>query len=178
MEFRKVLSLLIKSFEEKNIRYGLIGGFALIAHGIPRTTVDIDFLVDKRDLDKLDKIMQDMGYKLIFRTENVSQYIGSDISLGEVDFLHAFRKYSKKMLERMQDIKLEDIEAKVLSPEDIIGLKVQAIANNPDRKYKELADISAIIKNFREKINWELLKEYFRLFNLEEEFYTLKKRYG
>lgn len=40
MEFRKVLSLLAKDFEENHIRYGLIGGFALIMLGVPPTTVD------------------------------------------------------------------------------------------------------------------------------------------
>ncbi len=35
-----------RSLNEAGARYLLIGGFAVIAHGLGRTTKDIDFLVD------------------------------------------------------------------------------------------------------------------------------------
>jgi predicted nucleotidyltransferase len=178
MEFRKILSLLIENFDKEGIRYGLIGGFSLIVLNIPRTTVDLDFLIHKEDLKKLDKIMKIMGYKLVFRTKNVSQYVGKTTSAGEIDFVHAFRKYSKRMLERAEIRKIENLFIKVLRIEDIIGLKVQAIANDLARKNKELADIEAILDKYRIKANWQLLEEYFRLFNLGGEFKILVKRYG
>ncbi len=178
MEFKKVLSSLIKNFEEEDVRYGLIGGFSLVMLGIPRTTVDLDFLVHREDLKKLDKIMETTGYKLVFRTENVSQYVGSASTLGGVDFLHAFRKYSKRMLKQAQIRKLDDLTIMVLRLEDIIGLKVQAIANDPIRKNRELADIESILDKYKDETNWELLKEYFHLFDLDEDFNTLVKRYG
>ncbi len=178
MKFRKVLSSLTKNFEKSNIRYGLIGGFSLLVLGIPRTTVDLDFLVNREDLEKLDKIMDELGYKLIFRTENVSQFAGRKEELGGVDFIHGFRKYALEMLSRAEVRKLENIKIKVLQPEDIIGLKVQAIANKPERKNREFADIEAIIERFSKKIDWELVKEYFHLFDFDEDFRKLKKRYG
>jgi len=178
MEFKKVLSLLIKNFEEKNIRYALIGGFSLIAYGIPRTTLDIDFLIDKDDLYKLDEIMNKLNYKLIYRTENVSQYKGIDEEMGEIDFIHAFRKYSKNMLERYEIREIEDIKVKVLKPEDMIGLKVQAIANSPERKIKELYDIESIVEKFKDNIKWEVVKEYFEIFELNKDFEEIFKKYG
>ncbi len=178
MEFKRILSLLIKNFEEKNVRYGLMGGFALVVYGIPRTTVDLDFLIDKDDLEKLDKIMEMLGYKLIFRTENVSQFVGLTPATGGIDFVHAFRKYSKKMLERVQTKNLEDLTIKVLRLEDIIGLKVQAIANDLTRKNRELADIESILDKFGNEIDWDLVKEYFELFDLLNDFDVLAKRYG
>ena len=178
MEFKKVLSSLIKHFDERNIRYGLIGGFALVVFGIPRTTIDLDFLVDRDDLAKLDKIMAMSGYRLAFRTENVSQYVGLPPGTGEIDFVHAFRKYSKKMLVRVQIRKLGDLSIRVLRPENIVGLKVQAIANDPTRKNRELADIESILDKFGNEMDWSWLEEYFELFDLLEDFRALRKRYG
>lgn len=177
MEFKKILTYLIKNFEEKNIRYGLIGGFSLIVLGIPRTTVDLDFLVHTEDLEKLDGVMKALGYKLVFRTKNVSQYVSSIKTLGEVDVVHAKRKYSKRMLAQAQMKKFEDLTIKVLGPEDIVGLKVQAIANDPTRKTRELADIESILDKFRKEVNWKLLKEYFQLFDLDEDYKKIVKRY-
>lgn len=177
MKFKKVLSSLIKDFGVQNVRYGLIGGFSLIILGIPRTTVDLGFLIHRDDLKKSDKIMEMKGYKLIFRTENVSQYVGETATLGEVDFVHAFRRYSKKMLRRAQIRKLGDLAIKVLCLEDIVGLKVQAIANDTARKNREPADIEAILAKYRDEANWELLNEYFHLFNLDDDFNILSRRY-
>ena len=178
MDFRTVLSLLIKNFDENNIRYGLIGGFALILLGVPRTTVDLDFLVHKCDLEKLNRIMGKIGYKLVFQSENVSQYVSDRSSLGEVDFLHAFRNYEIKMLKHSQPMKFNDLSIMVLKPEDIIGLKVQAMVNDIARKNKELADIESILEKCKEQINWRNIKEYFVLFELDEEYKTLENRYG
>ena len=178
MEFKKVLSSLLRSFEEEKIRYGLMGGFSLLVLGIPRTTVDLDFLVHKDDLQKLDGLMERLGYKLFFRTDNVSQYTSPNPELGGVDFVHAFRNYARKMLERVQSRKLEDLVVKVLRPEDIIGLKVQAIANDPLRKNRELADIESIFDKLGNEIDQDLLREYFQVFGMEEEYNHLVKRHG
>jgi hypothetical protein len=35
-----------KSFQEHKVRYVVIGGIAAILHGVPRTTVDLDILIE------------------------------------------------------------------------------------------------------------------------------------
>lgn len=177
MDFEKVLDALVKRFGSEKVCYALMGGYALGALGIVRATVDLDILVDRNDLDKIDKIMAELGYKLRFRTENVSQYVSSSKVWGEVDFLHAFRKHSKSMLSKV--LKKSAFGGKfyvnVLSPEDIIGLKVQSIANDPSRKIKDLEDIKEIVKKFGKKLDWARLKEYFSLFQMDEIYEELKE---
>lgn len=180
MDFEKVLNVLINRFDSEKIHYALTGGYALGALGIVRATVDLDILVDKDDLSKIDKIMSELGYKLRFRTENVSQYASSLKVWGEVDFLHAFRKASKRMLS--SSIKKPVFGGKfyinILRPEDIIGLKVQGIANNPSRRARDLEDIKEIMKKFGKKLDWPLLDEYFSLFQMKKLYEELKKEYG
>jgi len=103
MDFKSVLSILLKRFDENNIDYGLMGGFALGLWGVGRTTVDIDFLVKRDDMKKTDEIMLDAGYECKYKSENVSQYISSLKVFGEVDFLHAFREAILEMLKRAEE---------------------------------------------------------------------------
>ena len=58
MDFKAVLSLIIKRFSKEQVRYALMGGFALGALGVPRATIDLDFLVYRGDLPKIDSIMK------------------------------------------------------------------------------------------------------------------------
>ena len=168
MDFNKTLNSLIKEFNKQKINFAIIGGFAVGLWGFIRNTMDLDILVDKNDLEKLDNIMQKLFYKKVFSSENVSQYVSDIAILGEIDFIHAFRFYSTRALKRAKKRKAGNIYVKIAAIEDIIGFKLQAMANNKERQEKELLDIKELIKINRQKIDWSLLKEYFSLFNREK----------
>ena len=179
MDFSNVLRFIIDDFNRKNVRYGLIGGFAMGAWGIMKSTMDLDFLVDSNDLNKIEDIMTGHMYKCIFKSKNVSQYISDLKPFGQVDFLHAFRKISISMLRRAEDQPIFEglYTIRVILPEDIIGLKVQAAANDPSRESLEYSDIQLIMEHFREKLNWVLLRDYFELFNLGKRYEEFKEKY-
>ncbi len=75
MDFKLVLEKLLTAFKEQDIRYAPMGVMSLGAWGVPRGTVDIDFLVHRDDMDKADSIMKPLGYECRHKTENVSQYL-------------------------------------------------------------------------------------------------------
>lgn len=179
MDFKTVLELILKGFNKENVRYGLIGGFALGVLGVPRSTVDLDFLIHRDDLDKVDKIMKGNGYKCVYKSENVSQYVSDAKVFGEVDFLHAFRRASSGMLDRVKELEVfaGSMKLRVLRPEDIIGLKVQAAVNDQTKANKEYADIEALMDYYRMDLNWQLIEDYFSTFSLEEKFIKLKNKY-
>jgi hypothetical protein len=164
------LEKLTQAFEQKDVHYALIGGFALGLWGVPRSTVVIDLLIDRSDLDKLDSIMAALLYKCRHRTDNVSQFVASTRRLGEVDCLHAFRKVSKEIIERaeLKGILGESIKIRVARPEDLTGLKLQAISNDPSRMAIDRDDIEKLLQANRAHIDWELVKHYFSLFEMNE----------
>jgi len=180
MDFKLVLEKLLTAFNEQNIRYALMGGFAMGAWGVPKATVDIDFLVLRDNMEQVDAIMRSLSYECKHRTENVSQYVSPLQVFGEVDFLHAFRIPSLSMLQRAENRKMlgETVSVKVLKVEDLIGFKVQAIANNRERTTVDLADIEALINAHKPNIDWPLIEEYFVLFGLNDMFEELRRRYG
>lgn len=177
MDFKTVLDIIIKGFKEENIDYALMGGFALGALGIPRATVDLDFLIFKEDLSKVDKILKENNYECIYKSEEVAQYVSPIKLFGEIDFLLAHRKISRQMLERvnMLDIFGGEQKVKVLKPEDIIGLKLQSVANNPQMASREYSDIESLLEYYGKNLDWQLLKEYFSLFEEEEKFREFKR---
>jgi len=179
VDFKKTLELLLNDFSKNNIRYGLIGGFALGLWGINRTTIDLDFLIHRDDLDKLTEIMKLYEYECVYKTENVSQYVSTIKIFGEIDFIYTRGKISIKMLERAieMDIFGGKMKIKVLKPEDIIGLKIQALVNNPKREANEYYDIELLINHFKKDIEWNIIEEYFKIFKLEKKYEEIKKKY-
>jgi hypothetical protein len=176
MNFRSILSVLIEKFKENEIRYALMGGLALGLWGVGRSTVDIDFLVDRGDRSRIDHIMQELGYECKFKSENVSQYVSPLKIYGEVDFLHAFREASLEMLKRAveKDILEGSLKIKVLKPEDLIGLKFQAIKNNPLREQTDIEDIKALLSILGGNLDWSEIEEYAKIFDMMDVYKKIR----
>lgn len=171
MNFKIVSETLIRRLNKSGIDFAFIGAIAVGMAGYRRFTEDIDFLVLSDDRKKVHKIMTDLDYKITKETEEFALY-DSDVKIfGSVDFLFAHRKHTLNMLKRAKLRKFLDgaLSAKVVNSEDIIGLKVQAIENNPERAEKDMLDIENIIKINKNTLDLNLIREYFRLFNRESE---------
>lgn len=147
--------------------------------GVARGTVDMDFLVRRDDLEKLDRIMAQLGYEIRFRSENVSQYVASQGLFGEIDFLHAFREPTRRMLERAAEktIFTDALAVRVLQPEDLIGLKIQAIANNRDREQGDMYDIEELVRLHGTTLDWDRIEEYCTIFDRPDLFVALKEKH-
>ncbi len=179
MNFKHVTETLIKLFAEENIDYALIGGFAVGLWGSGRSTIDMDFLIKHDDLIRIDEIMERLGYECRHKSENVSQYISPVKVMGEVDFLHAFREASLAMLSRTVEKEVFNgaIKIRVVQPSDLVGLKVQAMTNDPEREPVDMSDIESLLKIHRNTVDWKMIEEYFKIFNKEDVFKKLKDKY-
>jgi hypothetical protein len=179
VDFDLVLKNLLEGFDRLKIRYAALGAFGMAVLGVPRATGDIDFLVRKDDLSSLDLLMSSLRYKTIFRNENVTQYDGDNTIWGHVDFLHAFRPLALKILERSlsKPVFNGTRQLRVVQPEDLIAFKVQSLANNPDRRHKELSDIELMLQVLGKELDWTRLKDSFDLFGEGGAFKTLQERF-
>ncbi len=170
MDFRATTSSLLQRFAEQHVRYGLMGGFALGLWGAARSTVDLDLLVHRDDVGKIDAVMKELGYECRFRSENVSQYVSPLKVFGEVDFLHAFREASLDMLDRAVEKRIfnDELAIRVLLPEDLVGLKLQAIKNDPKRKEQDAADIRALLAAQKDRIEMSVIDGYAELLDAQQ----------
>ena len=150
--------------------HALIGGMALSAHGYPRATNDIDFLVHSDFRAASDREMLSRGFTLEHSTLEVAQWSGS----APIDFLFATRKVSRDMLSRAEEHARADLfmGIPVVDATDIIGLKIQAYCNNPKRLLQDLADIQKLIE--LNSIDWGRVHFYAEAFNEWERIKSIR----
>ncbi|MFA5161513.1 MAG: hypothetical protein WC421_04630 [Elusimicrobiales bacterium] len=179
MEFEPALKALISRFEEHEVSYALIGGFGMGALGIARATIDLDFLILKSDMPSAHLIMLDLGYRRVYFSGNVSQYQSDFKVFGSVDIIHAARPVSMQMLKDAVSLKIfGGSGVRVLLPEDIIGLKVQAMSNDAQRAARDSADIEEILCACAGTVSWPRLEKYFGMFGMSGKFKALKAKYA
>ena len=148
-----------KKLDEEEIRYLVVGGIALVLHGVVRLTADLDLMVwlDKKNLSNFISVMKELGYKPKVPVK-AEEFIDSgkrqlwkeakgmevfsfyhpakpmnliDVFIDEpIDFLIAERR---KVVMKAKQIKIP-----VVSIEDLIKLK--RLAGRP----QDLADIDAL----------------------------------
>ena len=161
---RKILNIVHKTLVEKNIEHALIGGLALATLGINRATADVDMLIDKNDIENAKIALIKVGFELVYESEEVIHFSG----IGELDFLIAKRPLSRKMLMDAKTFPQHGI--KCLSPEDIIGLKIQSYINDKSRELQDKADIRALMVKYP-NLDINKIKIYAELF---DEWNTIK----
>ena len=76
MEIDKAFVEICREFNKNGVKYVVIGGFAMIMHGLPRTTVDIDFFIDNTP-ENIEKIKQ--ALKTVFNDEMVDEITTTDM---------------------------------------------------------------------------------------------------
>jgi hypothetical protein len=153
------------------IPHALIGGMALSEYGYGRGTQDVDWLIPEESVVKLLPHFLSKGFSLFHQSDDVIQLTG----LAEIDFLIARRPISKAMLDHAHYS--SHLKLKVVLPEDLIGLKIQAYTNAPSRKSKDLSDIQELIER-QPKLDWDKIKLYADHFNEWPTLQSLKNTAG
>ena len=67
---------------------------------------------------------------------------------------------------------------RAVDPEDVIGLKAQAMTNDPDRKPQDLSDIEALMRLYGPKLDWERIRTFYDMFGMGNEVKSLRERFG
>ncbi|HET7416468.1 MAG TPA: DUF6036 family nucleotidyltransferase [Solirubrobacterales bacterium] len=145
-EFGRIL----EDLNEAGVRYVLIGGIALIRHGVVRATRDVDAVFDP-GMDNVRRIQQLVDAWAATRPDG-SSLRADDISpersihlatpLGELDLVSekvagpAF----EELLERADVKKVDGVEAPICSLEDLVAMK-RAVGR--DRDLADLAELEA-----------------------------------
>lgn len=181
MDFQLVTSKVLRDLDEEGVRFALIGGFDLGLWGATRATIDLDFLLMLEDFGKAEPVLSNYSYRCTHRSGEVAQFVSDLAPFGQIDVLLAHRAISMGMLKRSVVRKASVGELRVLLPEDLIGLKLQAMVNDVSRTDRDLADMRALLaasKRAGRDVDWDLLGDYFELFGKGQLLEELRKAYG
>lgn len=169
MNLRATLQLAHGLLDQQKIAHALIGGLAMACYGSTRATVDLDLLIDETNKEETKKIFQKNGFTLVHESQEVLQFAG----VGYVDVILARRPISRKILSEANNGGPEGI--RYVKTEDLIGLKIQAYVNDPQRELQDKADIQFLIENDN-NLDWERVKSYADLFNQWEAIDDIKNK--
>lgn len=134
---------ILREFQKEKVKYVLVGGMAVNLLGFPRTTADMDIIVEMTDanISKIVKILKKMGYSVKQPVDPMliaNQKIREDWIKNK--FLKAFNFYKYDELKEVDiiikspityekakknavTIKSGDIQLSVISPNDLIKMK-------------------------------------------------------
>ncbi len=94
MDLIDELRNIISELESASVDYALCGGLAMAVYAFPRSTLDIDIMIHRQDLDKVVSLARDLGFLLdaglmtfqmgkvqIYRVTKIRQDIGESLVL-------------------------------------------------------------------------------------------------
>jgi hypothetical protein len=175
--FESLLAKIASALDCAQIPYMVIGGQAVLLHGEPRLTRDIDVTlgVDDSGLDPLLGLLRDTG--LLAVVQDVQKFVHetnvlpvSDQATGiRIDFIFSSSEYERRAIRRAQKIEVESASVRFAAVEDLIIHKLVAgrprdsedvrgiISRNPalDREY-----LLGWLKSLGEALGRDLRKEF------------------
>jgi hypothetical protein len=161
----KQIEELFAALNARRIRFALIGGLALAMHGLLRATGDIDLLLAADNAEQVDRIMESLGYRCLYRSSDAANYLRGR---ERADFIFARRPIARGLLASAAERETAFGALRLVSPEGLIGFKLQALVNNP-RRTQDREDIRALLRAHRATLDEAEIRRYFRLFEREDE---------
>jgi hypothetical protein len=136
----------IKFLNVHNVRYLLVGGWAVGIYGNPRATKDIDFLIaiDNENIHRLQKALLDFGAPSV--ENNVFQTPGNVFRMGrspiQIDIINSASgiDFNESYLRR-NTIEVDDLLISVISKEDLLKNK------KASGRHRDLADVESFSEN-------------------------------
>ncbi len=144
-EFHKI----VQHLQAEGVQYALIGGVAVAFHVEPRFTKDVDFLVCKVDLDRVEAALKKEGYfkssaPWTFKDSGMTLHRFLKVDQGDemvVDILVAGNQRHEAIIERA--LLAESRETgliRVATKEDLIWLKQQRLSKQDEADIARLED--------------------------------------
>jgi hypothetical protein len=169
MSLLEGISQFTTELEKQRIVYAIIGGLAVFAYGGERTTFDVDFLIHGKEKDAVKQISSKLNLKIVNENPEVLQLSGP----SQIDIVFANRPLAQAMLTRTK--KVGQLPYPVVSPEDLIGLKIQAFTGDRPREFTDKGDILTLMRNVP-NLDFNKIKEYADIFKVWNEINDLKNR--
>ena len=174
MNFGTVLGVVSAFLEEHEYRYALIGGIALASYGLPRTTVDVDLVVDTTAQDDLIRFLESRGYKTLNRSRGYSNHLHSDPDWGGLDFVYVGGDTADRLFAACRPMQGPGgLEVPVPKPEHLAALKVLAMKNDHQRTFQEMADIRFLLT--LPGVDRKEIRDYFERQGLTDRYDELER---
>lgn len=165
MLFQNLLKQIAQQLDNAEIRYMVIGGQAVLIHGEPRFTKDIDITMEitPQNLQQVLEVVKHLGLKILVK--DVEKFVEDTWVLPtldersgiRVDFIFSFSTYEKTAIERAVKIEINGYPVKFASVEDLIIHKI--FAGRP----RDIEDVRKIL--LKNKVDENYIKKWLKEFD-------------
>ena len=162
MSLGELLAWLGRTLEDLHIPYMVVGSLASTFHGEPRTTQDIDVVIDPSPA-QLDQLLSGLDPSLFYVDDARRALARRDLfnlidttSGWKVDFIiRKERAFSELEMERRVPVELLGVELFVATAEDTVLAKLEwAVASRSER---QVADAAAVLSISGAGLDWDHL---------------------
>ena len=161
-DFQGLLIRLSCGLRTAGIPFMVIGGQAVLLHGVPRTTEDVDLTlgVDPSHYQEVAAVCAEAGLELLpddpeaFTRETFVLPVSDTRSLVRVDLIFSSLEYERQAIGRAVHVRLGDEEVPFAAVEDLILHKL--FAGRP----RDLEDIRGILRLRDSEPDWDYLEHW------------------
>lgn len=120
----------------------MAGGVALVLHGVPRTTLDLDIAVDGDRQEEVLSWLERVGYRCLHVSAGFSNHVHDEPGWGRVDMLYLRDSTKRIVLGGAQHVPGPGrLDVPVVEPIHVISMKANACKVDPGRQPRDLEDI-------------------------------------
>ncbi len=131
-KIEEILTLVCDFLNENRIEYVIVGGMAVLFYGNPRTTLDVDYVIQLSDknIPVLVKFLQNNGffadeYDMRAALEEKSHCTVEDKeTMFRLDIKGAYSEMDERVLKNKKKLKFDNTVIYIASPEDTIANKL------------------------------------------------------
>lgn len=161
-DFKKLIAAVAEGLLREELPFMLIGGQAVLLHGQPRLTEDIDIAlgVSPEELSRVMGVCVQLDLEIL--PSEVKEFVhrthvlpARDRKSGiRIDFIFSDLPYEKQAIERSVGVVLENVTIPFASPEDLILHKL--FSGRP----RDIEDVEGVVRIGKGELDWDYIEKW------------------
>ena len=174
-----VLATIAARAAEKGLFFLLAGGHAVIAHGHPRTTFDIDLIIRRSDRDRWMDLVRALDYSFYREGATFLQFNPQKPQALPLDLMLVSEDTFGKLMAEAVPAPPSAAGAKVVSLRHLLALKCHAIKHgHPGRVVKDADDVIRLVQANRLDVADPKIRELFLKHGTEDLYEKIRRTCG
>jgi hypothetical protein len=125
----------------------MIGGNAVIAHGFPRQTVDLDLLIQTQDRAAWHDLVTSLGYVPYHLLTNFLMYNAETATMPPLDFMLVSSETFAKLASDAIVVSVAGEQVKIPSLRHLIALKLHALRSGESHRHeRDMLDVVTLLQ--------------------------------
>ncbi|MBS0661124.1 MAG: nucleotidyl transferase AbiEii/AbiGii toxin family protein [Verrucomicrobia bacterium] len=170
-----VLQHLAQAQRRGELRFLVIGGRGLVAHGIQRFTKDLDLAIATSDLPALESILQGLGFATDAVMSQFVRFRHRDLAVPPIDVMRMSPATFERAWQSSRSFSGTEDGPRAPGLEVFVAMKLLAMRNQPDRRSKDLLDLEELLRSGTEPLTRASLQALCERFGVPGDFELLSR---